>query len=45
MTTTSELPDFDRLWDYDRPEVSEQAFREILPLVSREAMSRVDSSS
>ncbi len=31
MATTSALPDFDRLWDYDRPEVSEQAFREILP--------------
>lgn len=30
MATTSELPDFDRLWDYDHPDVSERAFREIL---------------
>src|SRR4051812_43796682 len=34
MTTTSDLPDFDRLWDYDRPEATEQAFREILPRAS-----------
>lgn len=25
------LPDFDRLWDYDDPTVSERRFRELLP--------------
>jgi hypothetical protein len=34
MAARSALPDFDRLWDYDHPEVSEQAFREILPLAN-----------
>jgi len=37
MATNSGLPDFDRLWDYDHPEVSEKAFREILPRASGEA--------
>ena len=26
------LPDFDSLWDYDRPRESERRFRELLPL-------------
>jgi tetratricopeptide (TPR) repeat protein len=27
----SKLPDFDKLWDYDRPDVTERKFRELLP--------------
>lgn len=29
--TVSELPDFDKLWDYHEPAATEKAFREILP--------------
>src|SRR5205809_2675677 len=28
---TGKLPDFDKLWDYAHPEISEQRFRELLP--------------
>jgi tetratricopeptide (TPR) repeat protein len=28
----SNLPDFDKLWDYDHPEVSEKRFRDLLPV-------------
>ena len=28
---TGKLPDFDRLWDYSRPDASERRFRELLP--------------
>ncbi len=28
---SGKLPDFDRLWDYDHPDVSEKRFRELLP--------------
>lgn len=28
---TSRLPDFDKLWDYSHPDVSERRFRELLP--------------
>jgi tetratricopeptide (TPR) repeat protein len=28
---TGKLPDFDKLWDYSHPEVSERRFRELLP--------------
>lgn len=27
----AKLPDFDKFWDYDRPDVSERRFRELLP--------------
>src|SRR5438093_13113291 len=28
---TGKLPDFDKLWDYAHPEISEQRLRELLP--------------
>jgi tetratricopeptide (TPR) repeat protein len=34
MSAISGLPDFDALWDYDRPDASERAFRELLPLAA-----------
>jgi hypothetical protein len=30
----SNLPDFDALWNYDRPAESERAFRDLLPLAT-----------
>jgi tetratricopeptide (TPR) repeat protein len=30
-TSNTALPDFDASWDYDKPEASEQQFRELLP--------------
>lgn len=31
MARADELPDFDRMWDYDKPEETEKRFRELLP--------------
>ncbi len=33
--TLDPLPDFDRLWDYNHPEVSEQKFRSLLPIAEK----------
>ncbi len=36
MTTAEQgLPDFDVWWDYDHPDVTEQRFREVLPLAEQ----------
>jgi tetratricopeptide (TPR) repeat protein len=37
MGLTDDLPDFDALWDFDRPDASEQAFRDLLPLADEQS--------